>query len=127
MGNLHEFAVEFDNLTHATSAWITSTANHMNLSMPETVSPEAVAGGTAIVLTSVLVCATLVVRITNLLVARRRAKKNARIVQMAEYAPEDDCEEHECETHTTSRTAAPGDSDYEDDSLSTPRKKGPRV
>ena len=127
MENFHELAVELDNLTHVTGAWITSTAHHINLSMPETVSPEAVVGATAIVLASGFVCTVVVVRITNLLVARRRAKKNARIVQMAEYAPEDDCEEHECETHSTARTAAPGDSDYEDDSLSTPRQKGTRV
>ena len=56
---------------------------------------------------------------------RERARANALMVEMAEHAPEDDHDEHECEQLGDARAAAPGDSDFEEDPIAgKPRKNG---
>lgn len=51
---------------------------------------------------------------------RNRARSNRLVVQAASAAPVDDCDEHELEQYGGSRTAAPGDSDIEEDHFALP-------
>ena len=112
------------NLTHTTGEWIVVETARVGVALPlplET-SPEAVAVGAACVLVTVALVAISIARVMALVVARRKVRHNRLMVQIADHAPEDDGDEHELEKHNTSRSAAPGDSDYEDDPLSSPRK-----
>ena len=122
MERLEPLAREVDRLAHATGDWLVAETSHMNLSLSELAPPGVVIGCAAIVLVAVVVCICAVVRIVSVVVASRRARSNALIVQLAEFAPEDDGDEHECEQHNASRSAAPGDSDYEEDPLAGVRK-----
>ena len=108
-------------MTHKTAEWISAEVSAY-LPIPVDVSPEVVAFGSLIVLVSVSAVAIAIARVMTMLVARRKFKHNRLIVQMADHAPEDDGDEHELEKHSSSRAAAPGDSDYEDDALATPSK-----
>ena len=78
-------------------------------------SPEAVVLGALISLGVVFVLVLLVCKTRSALRARARARNNALAVRMAECAPDDDCDEHEVEIRECPRTAAPGDSDHEED------------
>lgn len=49
-----------------------------------------------------------------------RARANRVVVEMADSAPVDDGDEHELEQHGRLRTAAPGDSDIEEDHFAPP-------
>lgn len=122
MHALEQFSESVDALTYAASEWITSKADQINLTLSELAPPEAVVAGATGALLTLLLIAYLMVRGVSIIVGRRRVRKNALVVQMAECAPDDDCEEHELEKHNTARVAAPGDSDYEDDPLTSPRK-----
>ena len=104
-----------DNLTHAPWEWAAHKASMVSEELQMLGPPGAVIAGAGAVLVATVLCAAIGARIGNALLAKRRARDNALIVQIAEHAPEDDGDEHECEKHTHSRTAAPGDSDYEDD------------
>ena len=121
MENLETLTLKLDNLTQATGLWLTgaadSAAARLNLSLPELDMTEAVVAGVATVLVTVFVCFVAVARLVRVAACRLRAQKNARIVEMAEYRPEDDEDELEYETRGVSRTAAPGDSDLEEDTV----------
>ena len=56
------------------------------------------------------------------LAAKRSARASALVVEIAAHAPEDDGYEHEFEQRNTPRTAAPGESDCEED-VGTPRRQ----
>jgi len=56
-------------------------------------------------------------RATRLLSQRRRQRNNDMAMRIALNAPEDDRDEHEYETRSDVRAAAPGDSDAEDDTV----------
>lgn len=122
MDALEQFVESVDALTHSASEWITSKADQVNVTLPEVASPEAVVAGATGALLTLLLTVYMVVRCVSIIVWRRRVRNNALIVQMAECAPEDDCEEHELEKHNAARAPAPGDSDHEDDLLASPRK-----
>ena len=64
-----------------------------------------------------LLCA--LVRVVSVVRANERARSRRLAVQIADHAPVDDGDDHEDEKHSDMRAAAPGDSDFEDD---TPRK-----
>ena len=122
MEHLDALAAGASNLSHTTGQWLSAKASRANLSnvLPE--SPDAIFGGAALAASVVLLFVFGLVRAASLMVSRRRARNNALIVQLAEHAPEDDCDERECEQHSDARAAAPGDSDFEDDALGSPRK-----
>ena len=80
-------------------------------------SPETVVWGALISLAALLLLVAIVVRTIRAMKARERARHNALAVHMAECAPDDDCDEHEVAVRESPRTAAPGDSDHEEDML----------
>ena len=120
--SLDALRLQVSNVTHVVGAWFAAVAAAVEDSVliPILETPEGVLGGAVVAIASVLCFACMIVRGVSAVVARRRRRHNALIVEIADYAPEDDCEEHELEKHTTARTAAPGDSDHEDDMLSGP-------
>ena len=67
------------------------------------------------------------VRLVVLLRWRQRARNNMLAVEMAETAPEDDHSDHEGEQRNDLRAAAPGDSDFEDESVEASPRKNRRV
>jgi len=77
-------------------------------------SPEAVVWGSVVAICALLCFVCMIVRAVSVLRARERARKNHLAVRMAESAPEDDCDEHEVAVRDDLRTAAQGDSDFED-------------
>ena len=114
----------FDNLTAAVAIHLTSAASTARLHLTNLTasagleaSPEAVVYGAFFALCGIVILAGLLVRIVGAVRTRERARHNSLVVQMAEEAPEDDCDEHEVAVMDDSRTPAPGDSDYEEDVL----------
>ena len=112
------------NVTHTTGKWIVVENARIGLALPFPldVSPEAVALVVAGGLVAVALVTIAVARVMTLAVARRKVRHNIIMVQIADNEPEDDNDEHELEKHSTFRSAAPGDSDYEDDPLASPRR-----
>ena len=110
-----------DNLTAAVTAHLTESATAAKLQISNLTqaagleaSPEAVVWGSAFALCALLCLVCMIIRIISVVRARERARKNSLAVRMAESAPEDDCDEHEVAVMDDPRTAAPGDSDFED-------------
>lgn len=116
----------FDNLTAAVAIHLTESASFARLHLTNLtasagleVSPEAVVYGAFFALCGLVILAVLLMRIVGAVRARERARHNTLAVQMAEDAPEDDCDEHEVAVRDDSRTPAPGDSDFEEDVLTS--------
>lgn len=103
------------NASSAVRQWVGVGVDTMHLDLPPLDTPEAALGAAALSVLVLLVCAASVVRVVGMVVAGRRARSNALLVRIAEFAPEDDGDEHELEKHNASRAPAPGDSDHEDD------------
>lgn len=79
------------------------------------VTPLAVVYVSVLSLVAVLLFLCAACCILARLRRQKRARENAMLVEMASVAPLDDGDEHEIEQHTHPRTAAPGDSDVDDD------------
>jgi len=79
--------------------------------------PETVALFSAASLFIVAFLLGVAFRATRLLSQRRRQRNNDMAMRIALNAPEDDRDEHEYETRSDVRAAAPGDSDAEDDTV----------
>lgn len=78
--------------------------------------PETVALFSAASLFIVAFLLGVAFRATRLLSVRKRQRNNEIAVRIALNAPEDDRDEHEYETRSDVRAAAPGDSDAEEES-----------
>ena len=84
-------------------------------------SPDAIVWGALISMVGILLLMLAVARTVSVLKRREHLRQNALAVRMAETAPDDDCDEHEVEVREYPRSAAPGDSDFEEDTVTGKR------
>lgn len=115
-----------DNFLQALAQATVNFTLHVNLTQVYEDTSKEVLLGVTLAIAVVLAAMVASVRLWTVMLARQRRRHNALAVKIADQAPVDDGDEHEFERHGDTRTAAPGDSDFEEDSLAGPatRKKG---